>query len=137
VLCTATFSSSLEVVAGPKNGRPWGTGKLEGPGFTASRGLRQGRPRPLDLLDLRGGGPCRTLGCGSLFDGGGRLVKSANFINASSNWSGWRRSRLSDNGLCRTGLCNGGWSFSSFRRLGERCFVRNRMLVSLRGGGVN
>jgi hypothetical protein len=54
-------------------------------------------------------------------DGGSRLVRhvSLDLPGVSNNWVGRRRFFLSDNGLCHASLCYRGWSFSSFRRLGE------------------
>jgi hypothetical protein len=52
----------LGVVADLEGGCPRGTGKLEDLGLITSNASRQGRARVLpSLLDIRGGGSCRSL----------------------------------------------------------------------------
>jgi hypothetical protein len=75
----------LGFVAGPENGRPRGAGKLEASDFTACCALRQGRACLLDLLDLREGGPCRSLGSSLFLGGSGRIVMGANLVGLSGN----------------------------------------------------
>jgi hypothetical protein len=76
----------LDIVAGPGSGRPRGAGKLEGLGFTACRALQQSRARTLlDVLDLRGGGPCSVLGSDSLLKGCGGLIRHANLISTGGD----------------------------------------------------
>jgi hypothetical protein len=77
----------LGIVAGPKNGRPRSAGKLEASDFTACCALRQGHACLLDLLDLRGGDPCRSLRGGLFLGGSSRLAEGANLVGLSGDWT--------------------------------------------------
>jgi hypothetical protein len=79
----------LSVVTDLEGSHPRGAGELEGLGLTTRGALRQGYAQSLlDLLDLRGGGPCRALGGVTLLRGCGGLAQHKDLVRGNNDRSG-------------------------------------------------
>jgi hypothetical protein len=99
---------------------PTGCRQARGSGRHALCTLQQGHARVLlGLLDLWGGSPCRAIRGNVLLKGRGGLARRRNLFRSSSDRTGRRRPRLSDNTLRRVGHRSSSCRCDFFYGLGQ------------------